>query len=52
MQGSKPAAEKVGTAKKKSTAPARVTLQRAPRGKNKSVTVIKGLATFGENCWR
>uniref|UniRef100_A0A914XPJ4 Density-regulated protein n=1 Tax=Plectus sambesii TaxID=2011161 RepID=A0A914XPJ4_9BILA len=41
-KGSKPAATKKAPTK----APANVTLQRAPRGKNKSVTVIKGLGAF------
>ncbi|KAH7731747.1 Density-regulated protein [Aphelenchoides avenae] len=40
-----------GTAKtekvEKSKVQAKITLQRAPRGKTKSVTVIKGLTTFG-----
>lgn len=47
LKGSKPMSEKVAAGKKKTALPAKVTLQRAPRGKNKSVTVIKGLATFG-----
>ncbi|VDM42901.1 unnamed protein product [Toxocara canis] len=45
-KGSKPAGDKAASAKKKVGPPAKVTLQRAPRGKNKSVTVIKGLGTF------
>uniref|UniRef100_A0A914ZWA2 Density-regulated protein n=1 Tax=Parascaris univalens TaxID=6257 RepID=A0A914ZWA2_PARUN len=45
-KGSKPMSEKAAASKKRTTLPAKVTLQRAPRGKNKSVTVIKGLATF------
>lgn len=28
--------------------PSKITVQRAPRGKTKSVTVIKGLNTFGK----
>ncbi|TKR67081.1 hypothetical protein L596_023286 [Steinernema carpocapsae] len=43
-KGSKPEKEKA--AKK---TPTKVTLQRAPRGKNKSVTVVKGLGTFDVN---
>lgn len=45
MQGSKNVTEK-GAAVKKNIA-TKVTLQRVPRGKNKFVTVIKGLAAFG-----
>ncbi len=43
-KGSKPVS---ASAKVKTVTPTRITLQRAPRGKNKSVTVIKGLGTFG-----
>ncbi|KAK0417332.1 hypothetical protein QR680_012948 [Steinernema hermaphroditum] len=42
-KGSKPEKEKSSKVEKK------VTVQRAPRGKNKSVTVIKGLGTFDVN---
>jgi len=43
-KGSKPVST---STKVKTITPTRITLQRAPRGKNKSVTVIKGLGTFG-----
>ncbi|VDK52657.1 unnamed protein product [Anisakis simplex] len=45
-KGLKPTGEKTISTKKKTNTPSKVTLQRAPRGKNKSMTVIKGLGTF------
>ncbi|VDD93152.1 unnamed protein product [Enterobius vermicularis] len=45
-KGSKAASEKSASSKKKVSGPSKITLQRALRGRNKSVTVIKGLATF------
>lgn len=35
--------------KKKEDVPKLVQVSRAPRGKKKSVTVVSGLSTFGEN---
>lgn len=45
-KGSKASGEKGGGGKKKAGPPAKVTLQRASRGKNKFVTIIKGLGGF------
>ncbi|MFH4979529.1 hypothetical protein AB6A40_006238 [Gnathostoma spinigerum] len=44
-KGSKPAGDKAASAKKTGPPP-KLTLQRAPRGRNKFVTVIKGLGSF------
>lgn len=46
FQGSKAVTEKNVPEK---NAASKITLQRAARGKNKSVTVIKGLASFGKS---
>uniref|UniRef100_A0A0N5AKT3 Density-regulated protein n=1 Tax=Syphacia muris TaxID=451379 RepID=A0A0N5AKT3_9BILA len=45
-KGSKSSSEKNTASKKKNSEPAKITLQRALRGRNKSVTVIKGLASY------